>query len=91
MIEPIDSLPVGVAAAVGYPKTTARTHHRVQSASHAAGWLNALDLSVDVLVLKGLPIRDYNQAIAVELSADELAEERRVSRPSRLSSFHSQR
>ena len=74
MIVAVHSLPVGVTTAMSDPETAACSHYWVQGASHAAGRLNALDVSVYMLVLKGLPIRDHDKAIAVELSADELAE-----------------
>jgi hypothetical protein len=79
VIEPVNSLPVGIAASMGDPQTTARPHYRVQSVSHATGRLSALDLPVNTLVLKGLPIRYHNKAVAVELGADKLAE--KLARP----------
>ena len=77
-VVPVDDRPVGAAAAVRDPGARAGAHHRLDRRHQPAGGPPDHDAARTVLVDVGLPVRDDDDLVALQLGSQERAQPFRI-------------
>ena len=80
-VMPVDDLAVGAAAAVRDPDARAGAHHRLDRRHQSAGGSPDDDAVRAVLVDVGLPVRDDDDLVALQLRAQQRAQPLRIPVP----------
>jgi len=68
----VDHRPVGIAAAMGHPGSTAHAHHGIQGRGQAAGRPHAPDLVAIVHVQVGFAVGDHHHLQPAQPLADHV-------------------